>query len=40
MRVTRRDILPTMTHQVAFQAARTAHAVKGHRGLVPSTLAR
>ena len=39
MRVTRRDILPTMT-QVAFPAARTASAVKGHRGLVSLPLAR
>jgi hypothetical protein len=39
MRVTRRDILPTMT-QVAFPAALTAHAVKVSRGPVSSTLAR
>jgi hypothetical protein len=39
MRVTRRDILPTMT-QVAFPAIRTAHAVKGLRGPVSLPLAR
>ena len=39
MRVTRRDILPNMA-QVAFPAARTAHAVKGLAWSVSSTLAR
>jgi hypothetical protein len=39
MRVTRRDILPNMA-QVAFTAARTAHAVKAHGWSVSSTLAR
>jgi hypothetical protein len=39
MRVTRRDILPTMP-QAAFEAAPTVHAVTGLRGLVSSPLAR
>jgi hypothetical protein len=39
MRVTRRDILPTVP-QAAFKAAPTVHAVGGLRGPVPSSLAR
>ena len=39
MRVTRRDILPTMA-QVAFTAAPTVHAVKANGWSVSSTLAR
>jgi hypothetical protein len=39
MRVTRRDILPTMT-KVAFPAALTAHAVNVSRGPVSLPLAR
>lgn len=39
MRVTRRDILPNFA-QVAFMAAPTASAVKGHGWSVTSTLAR
>jgi hypothetical protein len=39
MRVTRRDILPSMA-QVAFTAAPAAHAVKGLGWSVTSTLAR
>jgi hypothetical protein len=39
MRVTRRDTIPTMP-QAVLATAPTAHAVKGFRGPVSSTLAR